>query len=98
MVSSISSRIPAVQKNEYAMNQIDSFRDVPWTIGFCKTIKDDFRKTPEKALSLLISCGMKEKEFTAKQREKFMQYLDKDILLGVRFRFRFVVPQVHLKG
>jgi hypothetical protein len=78
--------IPAVQKNQVAMNQIDSFRDIGWTIWFCKDIKDKFYETPEKVLSQIIKqCKAEEKDFTVEQRKKFMNYIKGFVTLVAKY-------------
>lgn len=71
--------IPNVRKNSEAMQKLPSFRDIPWTISFCKQIGDSeiWKTDKQNVLSQLIcDCNMKMNDFTEQERAKFLAYLE----------------------
>lgn len=70
-------RIPSVRANKDAMVKLPTFRDIPWTIGFCYQIKDHFWTKPEEVVDQLIAeCCMKPSEFTPHQKGVFCDFVD----------------------
>ena len=74
--------IPKVQQNQQATKEIYSFLDYPWLIGYLHSISDQFQINHQLTLNnLIVACHMKPADFNQSQRDEFLRFLKKLILL-----------------
>ena len=67
----------AVAKNKESKAKLPSFRDVPWSIAFCREITPSWLKNKDQTLNnLILETGCQPKDFSKEELSKIHDYVD----------------------
>lgn len=70
------SNLEKCKQNKEAYAKLNSFRDVPWTIGFCRDIHKQFVSSPDSTVDrLIMECSMSPADFNKEERQKIQDYI-----------------------